>query len=280
MTNKIFLCFLILSCIGIQSCQDDDDNLSPFSFCDEEQRTIDPRCENYDPCLNVQNATASFELRQGSGTYTETFFDTTVYINFNESDTIVASTYEFYAVEEANEYLWTFPGTNITKTDRSFELSFALIGSTYPVPVKLTTTILDANNCLEDSTRTASTESTFIVGSEFWDTTYCGEFLGKHCDVEEDFQTIQITEGDRIYEMVMTNFPYECTEATTNNVKIWVFQNGRNFFLVSQERNNNICGQAVGTGELSIDRQTINFNYRFTRQDGTYEHRCWEGQRV
>jgi hypothetical protein len=109
------------------------------------------------------------------------------------------------------------------------------------------------------------------------DTIHYGEFLGKHCDVEEDLQTIRISDGDIIYEMLLTNLPYECSN---EDVKLWVFQNGRKFFLVSQERNNNICGQAIGVGELSVDQQTIKFTYRFTRQDGTYEHRCWEGQRL
>jgi hypothetical protein len=280
MINKFFLYISIVFCLTVQGCRSDDDS-SAFVFCDEEQRAVDPRCENFDPCLNVQNATANFELRQSSGTYTETYFDTTVYVNFDEGDTIIASTYEFYAVEEADEYLWTFPGTNIIRTDRTFELSLRQQNSNYQVPVKLTTTLLDTNNCLVSSARTASLERTFFVGSGLlWDTTYYGEFLGKHCDVEEDFQTICITEGDFIYEMFLNNFPYECTGEVAGDVKLWVFQNGRKFLLVSRERNDNICGQAVGVGELSVDRQTIKFTYRFTLQDGTYEHRCWEGQRL
>ncbi|MFT6130396.1 MAG: hypothetical protein ACJATN_002126 [Neolewinella sp.] len=276
MNNRIFFYLAILVCLITLGCRDDDD-IPTLGNCDEEQRAIDPQCENYDPCLNLQSATADFELRQGTGTHAETFFDTIVYLNFDEQDTLLASTYDFYAVEDADEYLWTFPGTNITSTDRNFELTFSLQNSSYRVPVTLTTTFSDTNNCLAISDRTASSERTFLVGSEFLDTIHYGEFLGKHCDVEEDLQTIRISDGDIIYEMLLTNLPYECSN---EDVKLWVFQNGRKFFLVSQERNNNICGQAIGVGELSVDQQTIKFTYRFTRQDGTYEHRCWEGQRL
>jgi hypothetical protein len=279
MINKVLLYLLILLCLVTQSCRDDDD-VSPFTLCDEEQRVIDPRCENYDPCLNVQAATANFDLRIGSGTHTQTFFDTTVYINFDDNDTIIPSSYEFYAVEEADEYLWTFPGTNITGTGRSFDLSFSLQNPGYHVPVKLTTKLLDVDDCLTSSERIATSERTFFVGSELWDTIHYGDFIGKHCNVEEDLRTIRISEGDLVYERFMTNFPYECAADTSNGVKLWVFPNGRKFLLVSRERNNNLCGQAVGVGELSVDRQTIRFTYRFTRQDGSYEQRCWEGQRL
>lgn len=269
----------LLVSLTIIGCEDDD---MMRITCADERRAVDPSCLDYDPCLNVTPQTAAFKVRHGVEFLGNLFYDTTYFHDFLDGDTVSSAYYLLEAEDNADEYEWAFNGTDIRRTGKSIYLDFPRNDSTYSISLSLTTTVVDPNNCLPPSQRSATLTREFVMAYEDLDTTIRGTYLGRHCDSEEDSHEIRIVEGDNRFFNVLDGFPRECFDVSGQITEPFVYieATGNKVSLATSRNADNLCAQVIGIGEFSLDRQSIMITYQYTDQDGSSEERCWEGTRL
>lgn len=270
--------FLIaVICLVYCGCGEDDDSPDP---CDLPDSALNINCQDYDPCLTVDPASSNFLVRKKAN-FGSPVFDSLLSITLDELDTLTGGRLNFLATDEAENYEWRLSGSSQVWTGREVDIGFSSVAPGSQVEMTLTTTVINEFNCLtEEETSSFSSQTLNFKASEF-NSPYRGSYIGRHCGSDESIRTLEIVEGFFISDNYFLGFPYDCFYDDGESRKVQILIYGRQFILKSDDPpSRNYCGQPIGTGKFSNDGQQIEFTYRHTNQDDSYEYRCWSGERI
>ncbi len=228
-----------------------------FSHCEKDRPCDDPTnplCPNYDPCIEYEPANADFVVLDsvvkwdcdGTGPLSHSYAIDTG---------LVLRDYYFQALHHHDSYEWQIGSDSRTWNDAAFALYFGTEGEG-AIPVTLTVTKNDPDNCLTEEQRISTITKT--IYSHFWDGTenepppIVGKYTGANTDAPQDTFTIEVPTLTNGYTSIL-NLPKDCPEKYTNLALGW------NYFLY---KNNIIsCEETCAKGLLQEDHKTLIVDY-------------------
>lgn len=232
-----------------------------FSCCDEDEPCTNPRnsnCPNYDPCIDVKEADASFRI-----------IDSIPGFDCNDGRGIINLVYEvdtiwsskslyFKANKPASSYEWKIGSDPTIHTEKEFKLSFGdeILGN---VQVTLVMKINDQDNCLTSITKSDTlTKVIHFIQPNNETALVNGFFKGVNIDAPLDTFIIGIPASTPLDGL--QNFPKGCSSQTID------FYFGYQGIIIPPLPNS--CSTPCGVGLIQADKKTLVVDYSLENGTG------------
>ena len=234
--------------------------------CDD---PTDILCPNYDPCLSIAKADASFVVLDS---ITPTWADTS--ISFISKTFNTGATVYFRALNKnMASYEWKVGTDDRVWTDSEFHLGFD--GYEGSVTIRLVTTVTDNNSCLNEVEMRDTSYQTFnVIQLEPYTSPIFGEYQGINTTSPNDiYSLVVLGEGANLWH---SSRLFGLTIPCEYPIGLRFFAGYDWFVSVHDDIH---CRNTIVIGRLQEDNNTLIMDYWYDDDAGKRQHYVFEGVR-